>query len=60
MNAFIAALRLQEDRNAVLAARTRDAIVRHFEGKPPRILRRLRRLSTESATRRVLGLKGHR
>lgn len=60
MNAFNAALHLQEDRNAVLARREAEAMLARLQGKAPRALRRLRRLSTESATRRVLGLKGHR
>ncbi|WP_375408533.1 hypothetical protein [uncultured Methylobacterium sp.] len=60
MNAFSAALRLQEDRNALLASRQREVLVALYQGRPAPKFAKLRRLSTESATRRVLGLKGHR
>ena len=60
MNAFSAALRLQGDRNLLLALRQGLQIVAAREGKPIPQFRKLRRLTTESATRRVLGLKGHR
>ncbi|GJD92907.1 hypothetical protein [Methylobacterium iners] len=60
MNAFAAALRLQEDRNVLLARRQQLRILDHIAGRPPKVLRKLRRLTLESATRRVLGLKGHR